>query len=99
VDNSLRVSSEVLQHGAQRLDDVYEGLQSTLGKARDAQESLRGSWSGGAATTGNAMWADLHDALSNHLEALADNLSKLRIAAGLYRGQDGESAVDIEQQM
>lgn len=99
MDNSLRVNPDELQRGAQRLSDVHNALRSALTKVRDAHDTLRGSWAGGAATTGNAMWTGLDSALSTHLEDLADNADKLCAAAGLYRGQDGESADAIGRQL
>ncbi|BBZ54785.1 hypothetical protein MPHO_17770 [Mycolicibacterium phocaicum] len=45
------------------------------------------------------MWTDVHDKFRRHLDALADNATKLSVAAGLYRGQDASSGADIAQQM
>jgi WXG100 family type VII secretion target len=99
MDNSLRVNPDVLDHGAGQLHAVHDTIQSALSKARDSHETLQCAWHGRAAEAGAQMWADVHDKFRRHLDALADNATKLSIAADLYRDQDASSGADIAQQM
>ncbi|WP_081831176.1 MULTISPECIES: WXG100 family type VII secretion target [unclassified Mycobacterium] len=99
MDNSLRVDPDVLDHGAAQFHAAHSAIQAALSRARDSHETLQGAWHGRAADAGAQIWADVHDKFRRHLDALADNATKLSVAARLYRGQDASSGADIAQRM
>ena len=99
MDNSLRVDPDVLDHGAAQLHAAHDAIQAALSRAHDSHETLQGAWRGRTADVGAQMWTDVHDKFRRHLDALADNATKLSVAAGLYGGQDASSGADIAQQM
>jgi WXG100 family type VII secretion target len=97
--DSLRVDPDTLEQAAGRLSDLHESMRAVLAKAHNAHLSLHGSWSGGAATTGSAMWTGVHDAFAKHLDELADNAVNLLSAAGAYRNRDDRSAATLDEQL
>lgn len=99
MDNTLRVDPAALTDGAQQLRDTQEALRSLLAAVHDAEDSLQSKWTGGSATRGNAMWSDLFDAFSIHIDRLADDAEGLLTAAGLYRDRDQQEQADIDRQM
>lgn len=99
MDNSLRVDPAALTDGAQRFRDTHEALRATLSKIHGAEESLRATWTGAAATRGNAAWSDLHDVFSTHIDQLVAHADSLQTAAKMYHDRDQQESSDVSRQM
>lgn len=99
VDNSLRVDPAALIGAAQQFRNTHEGLRDVLTTIGRGHDALQGKWTGGAASKGARVWADLNEAFRAHIDQLADTADKLHSAAGQYSGQDGTSGADIDRQM
>lgn len=99
MDNSLRVNPDVLVAGSQRLDDIGDEMRSVLHALREAQDRLRGTWTGQTADTADTRFSELLANFNKHLDDLAHDADQLRTAAGLYRTEDSESGAVIAEQM
>ncbi|BBY27124.1 WXG100 family type VII secretion target [Mycolicibacterium sediminis] len=98
-DNSLRVDPVALTDGAQQFRQTHEALHALLARLPGAEDALRGKWTGSAATRGTAMWSDLHDVFSAHIDQLAGDADTLQTAARIYRNRDEQQRADIDRQV
>ena len=99
MDNSLRVNSDVLVAGSQRLHDIHDEMRSVLDTLHAAQDRLRGTWTGQTSDIADTRFSELLANFSKHLDDLAHDADQLHTAAGLYRTEDNESGAVIAEQM